>query len=70
MKLRMWPLFVLAVAGIAALSMTLAHAYNPITDIEQNTTFPIGQAASAGTAINLRNGETSTSMLGEVKEVL
>lgn len=43
-----------------------AYAYNPITDIEQNTTFPIGQAASAGTAVNLRTGETSTSMLAEI----
>jgi hypothetical protein len=41
-------------------------AYNPITDIEQNTTFPIGQAASAGTAVNLRNGQTSTPMLAEI----
>ena len=43
-----------------------AFAYNPLTDVLQNTTFPIGQAASAGTAVNLRNGQTSTSMLAEI----
>lgn len=41
-------------------------AYNPITDIEQNTTFPIGQAASAGTAVNLKNGSLAASALAEL----
>jgi hypothetical protein len=36
--------------------------------IDQKTTFPVGQAASAGTSINLRNGQTSTSMLGEIAD--
>lgn len=44
------------------------HAFNPLNDLEQNTTFPIGQLASAGTAINLRNGDTSTSMLAMVAQ--
>ena len=43
-----------------------SHAYNLITDIENNMTFPVGQVAQAGTAINLRNGQTSTSMLAQV----
>ena len=55
--------FVLLV--IALLSRN-AFAFNVITDIEQNTTFPIGQAASAGTAINLRNGDLAASALAEV----
>lgn len=43
-----------------------AHAFNLITDIENQATFPIGQAASAGTAINLRNGTLAASFLAEV----
>lgn len=54
-------------AGIL-FSATPAHAWNPVTDILQNTTFPIGQVASAGTAINLRNGDTETTMLAEVAD--
>lgn len=42
-----------------------AAAFNLWTDIEQNTTFPIGQAASAGTAINLRDGTLAASFLAE-----
>jgi hypothetical protein len=45
-----------------------AAAFNPVKDVLQNTTFPIGQVASAGTAVNLKNGETSTSMLAEVAD--
>ena len=43
-----------------------AFAWNPITDIQQNTTFPIGQAASAGTAVNLRNGDLAASALAQL----
>ncbi len=43
-----------------------AQAFNLITDIEQQTTFPIGQAASAGTAVNLKNGNLSASALAEL----
>jgi hypothetical protein len=45
---------------------TPSLAFNLITDIEQQTTFPIGQAASAGTAVNLRNGSLSVSALAEL----
>lgn len=41
-------------------------AFNFVSDVEQNTTFPIGQAASAGTAVNLRNGSLSASALAEI----
>ena len=41
-------------------------AFNLIKDIEQQTTFPIGQAASAGTAVNLKNGSLSASALAEI----
>ncbi len=43
-----------------------AQAFNLIKDVEQQTTFPIGQAASAGTAVNLRNGTLAASFLGEI----
>ena len=43
-----------------------AQAFNLIKDIEQQTTFPIGQAASAGTAINLKTGALAASFLGEI----
>ena len=43
-----------------------AFAFNVITDIQQQTTFPVGQAASAGTAVNLRDGSLSASALAEL----
>jgi len=43
-----------------------ANAFNLWTDIQQQTTFPIGQAASAGTAVNLRDGSLSASALAEL----
>lgn len=45
-----------------------SYAVNPLKDFLENTTFPIGEAASVGTAVNLRNGETSTSVLAEVMD--
>lgn len=45
-----------------------AAAFNPIQDVLDNTTFPIGTVASAGTAINLKNGDTSTSMLALIAQ--
>lgn len=41
-------------------------AFNLVTDVEEQTTFPIGQAASAGTAVNLRDGTLAASFLGEI----
>jgi hypothetical protein len=43
-----------------------AGAYNVWTDITANTTFPIGQVAQAGEAINLRNGDPATTLLAPV----
>ncbi len=43
-----------------------AQGFNLITDIEQQTTFPVGQAASAGTAVNLKTGALSASALAEL----
>ena len=43
-----------------------AFSFNLWTDIQQQTTFPIGQAASAGTAVNLRTGSLSASALAEL----
>lgn len=43
-----------------------AFAFNLWTDIQQQTTFPIGQAASAGTAVNLKTGNLSASALAEL----
>jgi len=43
-----------------------ALAFNLISDVEQHTTFPIGQTASAGTAVNLKTGALSASFLAEV----
>ena len=43
-----------------------AMAFNLVTDVEQQATFPIGQAASAGTAVNLRNGQLAGSALAEL----
>ena len=42
--------------------------FNLVTDILQNTTFPVGQVASAGTAVNLKNGDLETTMLAEVAD--
>lgn len=51
---------------ICSLSMCNGHAFNLIKDIEEQTEFPIGQAASAGTAISLRDGSLAASFLGEI----
>ena len=66
MRNRMlWVFILMGMAAVACLQ-SVAHAFNLVTDIEQNTTFPIGQAASAGTAVNLRNGSLSASALAEL----
>ena len=66
MKLRI-PWFIIALAVMAVIYGTQrAFAFNLITDVEQQTTFPIGQSASAGTAVNLKNGKLSASALAEV----
>ena len=44
------------------------HAFNLFDDVLANTTFPIGTQASAGTAINLKNGNPATSLLAPVAE--
>lgn len=68
MKIRVFPLWIVIVGLILVLGMRKAHAFNPVQDVLQNTTFPIGQVAEAGTAINLKNGNTATSMLADVAE--
>jgi hypothetical protein len=56
--------------GLLAIVLVLAswpaYGFNLWTDIEQQTTFPIGQAASAGTAVNLKSGNLSASALAEL----
>lgn len=57
----------IAVALLATLfGIKQAFAFNLIQDVEEQTTFPIGQAASAGTAVNLRDGTLAASFLGEI----
>lgn len=51
---------------LALFLVSKVFAFNLITDIEQQTTFPIGQAASAGTAVNLKTGSLSASALAEI----
>lgn len=66
MKMRMpWLIVVLAVMVIMGF-LESGHTFNLWTDIEQQTTFPIGQAASAGTAVNLKDGSLSASALAEL----
>jgi hypothetical protein len=56
-------------AGLVILLIPMqVFAVNPLKDFLDNTTFPIGESASAGTAINLRNGKTSTSFLAEIMD--
>lgn len=43
-----------------------AWAFNLIDDIQKQTTFPIGQAASAGMAVKLKDGSLSDSALAEL----
>lgn len=50
---------------ISTLSLSV-QAFNLWTDIQRETTFPIGQAASAGTAVNLKTGSLSASALAEL----
>lgn len=66
MKLKFFWLLPLIFIATVAFLIQDAHAFNLITDVEQNTTFPIGQAASAGTAVNLRNGTLAGSALAEL----
>lgn len=53
-------------AGILCAGTKPAGAVNLMADIYQQTTFPLGQAASAGTAVNLRDGSLAASALAEV----
>ena len=52
--------------GLYFVGASSVYAFNVVTDVEQNATFPIGQAASAGTAVNLKTGGLSASFLAEV----
>lgn len=66
MKMKL-PVLIIALAIMALCAgIQMAFAFNLIKDVEQNATFPIGQAASAGTAVNLRNGGLAASFLAEV----
>src|ERR1035437_6504199 len=66
MKMRM-PWFVIAIAVMAVIyGAEKAFSFNLVKDVEQQTTFPIGQAASAGTAVNLKDGSLSASALAEL----
>ena len=56
MKLRIFPLFPLIAIGILALACLMArtaHAFNPITDIQQNLVWTLGEQASLGTAYKI-----------------
>lgn len=61
-----WFIIVAAAIVVMGLLQSGAHAFNLWTDIEQQTTFPIGQSASAGTAVNLKDGSLSASALAEL----
>ncbi len=45
---------------------TQVHAFNLITDLEDNTYWTVGQTAAAGTAISLKDGSISASELAEI----
>lgn len=53
-------------AFLALFLTSSLFGFNLVTDIQQQTTFPIGQAASAGTAVNLKDGSLSASALAEL----
>ena len=65
---RILTLWAFVLAGLYLAGAQSVYAFNPITDVLQNTTFPIGQVASAGTAVNLKNGDLETTMLAEVAD--
>jgi len=69
-RLHILPLFIIWVGVVFAMGMITekAFGFNPVSDVLQNTTFPIGTQASAGTAINLKNGNTATTMLAPVAD--
>lgn len=52
--------------AVSLLAACNGHAFNLITDVEQQTQWTVGQQASAGTAINLRNGELAASALAGI----
>lgn len=61
------PWLVIALALMATIyGAEKAFSFDLIADIQKETTFPIGQAASAGTAVNLKNGSLSASALAEL----
>ena len=59
-------LWTAVIIGLYFVGASSVYAFNIVTDVEQNATFPIGQAASAGTAVNLRTGGLSASFLAEL----
>jgi hypothetical protein len=66
-KMKMlWVFIVMGMFAVACLQK--AFAWNPVNDVLQNTTFPIGQVAEAGTAVNLKDGSTATSMLAGIAD--
>lgn len=53
--------------GIACLACPRhAYAFNLISDIDTQTTWTLGQVASAGTSIDLRNGQYDVSEFAQV----
>lgn len=65
MKLRL-PLFVIVIAlmVVAALSIP-SHAFNLLTDIDQETTWCLGSSAQAGTAVLLRHDDSVNAKAGQ-----
>jgi hypothetical protein len=66
MKLRL-PLFVIVVAFMFLMGFVpKLFAFNLLTDIDTQTTWTLGQVASAGTSIDLKNGQYDASEFAQV----
>ena len=56
----------LLLAGLLLGFVSSAHAFNLLTDIQQQTTFPIGQVAAAGTAVALKDNPSLNLHAGDL----
>lgn len=65
MKLRS-PLFIFVVVAMVLASLAMsAHAFNLLTDIQQQTQWTLGSAVDAGTAVVLRKADAYNAVGGQ-----
>lgn len=67
MKIHLWPLFILVVAGMFAMGMITekAFGFNLIQDVDTQTKWDLGSAVEAGTSVLLKSEQSVNGQAGQ-----